>query len=68
MIYQLDTYCVMIKNKANYAVENTIQKFHIQKNMHMTYKQDFYKNKEKEIYDFFLNNLFPSWMILKILR
>ena len=48
MIYQLDTYCVMIKNKANYAVENTIQKFHIQKNMHMTYKQDFYKNKERE--------------------
>ena len=25
--------------------------------MHMTYKQDFYKNKWKEIYDFFLEYL-----------
>ena len=48
---QLDKDYVMVKNKSISAVANTIKKLRIQKNMHMTYKKDFYKNKEKEIYD-----------------
>ena len=33
------------KNEAISAVSHTIKKLHNQKNMHMTYKQDFYKTK-----------------------
>ena len=40
VIDQLDTYYIMVKNKAISAVANTIKQLHIQKNMHMTYKQD----------------------------
>ena len=47
MIDQLDTDYAMVKNKAIFAVANTIKQLHIQKNMHMTYKQELYKNKEK---------------------
>ena len=57
LIDKLNTDYVMVKNIAIYAVSNTIKKLHIQKNMHMTYKQDFYKNKEKEIEDLFLEYL-----------
>ena len=57
LIDQLDIDYVMVKNKEIYAVANTIKQFHIQKNMHMTQKQDFYKNKEKEIDDLFLEYL-----------
>ena len=41
------------------AVANTIKQLHIQKNMHMTYKQYFYKTNEKKIYDLFLEYLVP---------
>ena len=51
---QLDTDYVMVKNKEIYAAANTSKQWHIKKNMHMTYKQDLYNNKEKEIYDLFL--------------
>ena len=47
----------MVKNKVIYAVANTIKKLHIQKKMHIIYKQDLYKNKEKEMYDLFLEYL-----------
>ena len=42
------------KNEAISAVANIIKQLHIQKNMHMTYKQDFYNTKESEIYDLIL--------------
>ena len=45
MINQMDTYFFMSKNKAISAVANTIQKLHIQKNMHLIYKEDFYKDE-----------------------
>ena len=47
----------MVKNKQISALANTIKKFHTQKDMHMIKKQDLYKNKEKEIYDLFLEYL-----------
>ena len=47
LINQMDTDFIMAKNKAIYAVANTIKKLHIQKNMHLIYKQDFYKDKQK---------------------
>ena len=46
LIDQLKIYYVMVKDEAFSAVEKTIKQLHIQKNMHMAYKQDFYKNKE----------------------
>ena len=49
----------MVTNKSVSAVANTIKTFYIHKNMHMTYKQDFYKNKESEIDDLFLEYLVP---------
>ena len=68
LIDQLDTDYAMVKNKAIYDVANTIKQLHIQKNMHITYKQDFFKNKENLMDDFFLNTLFPTWKILIILH
>ena len=59
LIDQLDTHYVMVKNKAISAVANTIKQLHIQKNMHIIYKQDLYKNKEKEIDYLFLEYLVP---------
>ena len=44
---QLDIYYVMAKKQSIYAVENTIKKLHIVKDMHIIYKQDFYKDKQK---------------------
>ena len=44
IINQMDTVFVL-KKKAIYSLENTIEKLHIQKNMHLIYKQDFYKDK-----------------------
>ena len=49
----------MVKDEAIYAVENTIKQFHIHKNIHMIYKQDLYKIKQKEIDDLFLEYLLP---------
>ena len=57
LVDQLKTYYVMVINKAIYSIANTIKKLNIQKNMHMTYKQDLYKTKEKEIYYLFLEYL-----------
>ena len=45
MINQFDTDYAIVKNKAIPAVANTIKQLHTQKDMHMIYKQDFYKNK-----------------------
>ena len=47
VIDQLDTDFFMAKNKAISSVANTIKKLHIQKNMHLFYKQDVYKDKQK---------------------
>ena len=54
MVDQLKTDYFMVKNEAIPTVENTIKQLHIHKNMHMVYKQDFYKDKESEIDDLFL--------------
>ena len=56
---KLDTDYVMVKNKSISAGANTIKQLHIQKSVHIIYKQDFYKNKEKEIYFLFLKYLVP---------
>ena len=56
---QLDTDFVTTKNKAISAVANTNKQLHIQKDMHMIYKQDFYNDKQKEIDDLFLEYLVP---------
>ena len=45
LINQLDTYYVMVKNKSISSVANTIKQLHVQKDIHMIYKQDFYNNK-----------------------
>ena len=54
LINQMDTDFIMKKNKAISSVANTIKKLHIQKNMHLINKQGFYKDKQKEIYDIFI--------------
>ena len=54
VIDQLDTDLFMDKNKSISAVENNIKKLHIQKNMHLIYKQDFYKDEQKEIDKLFI--------------
>ena len=55
----MDTDFVMVKNKAISAEENIIKKSHIQKSMHFIYKQDFYKDEQKEIYELFIEYLVP---------
>ena len=55
----MDTYFVMEKYKAISSVANTIKTFHINKNMHLIYKQDFYKDKQGEIDDPFFEYLVP---------
>ena len=57
----------MAKNKSISHVEKSI-KNHIQKNMHLIYKQDFYKDKQNEIYDPFVEYIVPIMEILFILR
>ena len=49
----------MVKNSALSTIANTIKQLHIDENMHMTYKEDFYKTKQIEIDDFFLEYLVP---------
>ena len=49
----------MVKNEAFSAIANNIKPLHIHKNMHITYKQDFYKTKQNEIDDLFLEYLVP---------
>ena len=59
LVDQLQTDYVMVKNEALSDIENTIKPFHIHKNLHMTYKQEFYKTKQSEIYDLFLEYIVP---------
>ena len=47
VIDQLDTYFFMAKNRAISSVANTIKKLYIHNKMHLIYKQDFYKDKQK---------------------
>ena len=47
MIDIMYTDFVMAKNKAIYSVANNIKKLHIQKNIHLIYKQDYYKDKRE---------------------
>ena len=47
----------MVKKEELFTIANTIKQLHIHKNMHMTYKQDFYKTKQSEIDDMFLKYL-----------
>ena len=42
---QLDTDYFMVKHNTISAVANTIKQLHIHKDMHVFYKQDFYRNK-----------------------
>ena len=55
----------MVKNEAISTVANTIKPLHIHKNMHMTYKKDFYKTKQSEIDDLFLKYLVPVMKYLE---
>ena len=57
VIDQLDTDFFMAKSKGISYVSNTIKTLHIQKNMHLIYKQDFYKDKQKEIVEIFIRYL-----------
>ena len=59
VIDQLETYFVMAKNIEISSIANTIKQLHIQKNMHLLYQQDFYKDKQKEIYKLFIEKLVP---------
>ena len=59
MVCQMKTDFVMVKNEAIFAEANTIKQLRIYKNMHMPYKQDFYKTKEKGIVYLFLKWLVP---------
>ena len=59
IVDQLKTDYFMVKNDTLSAIANTIKPLHIHENMHMTYKQDFYKTKDKEIYDLLLEHLAP---------
>ena len=52
LIDQLKTDYVMVKNEAISSVANTIKQLNIKKDMHMTYRQNLYNTKEKEIYIF----------------
>ena len=49
----------MAKNKAIYSLSNTIKTLRIQKKLHLIYKQDFYKDYHKEIYELFTKYLVP---------
>ena len=58
-IDQLETDIVMKKNTAIYSVAKTVKKLHIQSDLHLIYKQEFYKDKQKEIYELFIGYLVP---------
>ena len=59
VIDKLDKEFFMAKNKAIYSVANTTITLHIQKNMYLIYKQDFYIDKQKGIYKLFIEYLVP---------
>ena len=58
VIDQLDTDFVMAKIMAISSVANTT-KIAYSDNIHLIYKQDFYKDKQKEIYELFIQYLVP---------
>ena len=58
LIDQLGTDFVMAKNTAISSVAKSL-KMHIQKNIHLIYKQEFYKDKQNEIYELFIEYLVP---------
>ena len=58
MIDQLHTDFVMAKYKAICYVANTI-KIHIQKIIHLIYRQELFKNKQKEIDELLIDYLVP---------
>ena len=68
LIYQMDIDFLMAKKQSNLLCSKPHQKLHIKKNMHLIYKQDYYKEKKMKYMTFLLNNLFLSWKILIILR
>ena len=49
----------MAKNTPISSAENTINKLHIQSNLHLMYQQGFYKDKQKKLYDLFIEYLVP---------
>ena len=49
----------MAKTTAIYSVSNTINKFHIQSNLHFIYKKNFYHDKEDEIDEIFYGYHIP---------
>ena len=57
-IYQLETYFVMAKTTAISSVSKTINKLHIQSNLHLIYKQKLYHYKHDKI-----NELFDEYHI-----
>ena len=59
VIDQLDAYFFTAKKQSNLPVAKTIKKLHIKKNMHLIYKEDFYKDKQKEIYKLFIQYPLP---------
>ena len=44
---------VIAKTTEIYSVTNTTKKLHIQSDLHLVYKQNFYHDKEKEMYELF---------------
>ena len=55
----MDTYFVIAKNKSISVVAKTINKLHIQKNMHFNYKKDYYEDKLNNIDNLFIEYLVP---------
>ena len=49
----------MKKKQSNFRRRKHHKKLHIQKNMHFIYKQYYYEDKLKEIYDIFIEYLVP---------
>ena len=52
-IDQLETDLVMSKNTQISSVENTIKKLHIQSDLHLIYKQNFYHDKNNKLIPFY---------------
>ena len=52
-IVKLEKYLVMVKKAAISSVTNTIIKLHIQSDLNLIYKQNFYNDKQKGIYEIF---------------
>ena len=67
-INQLETYVVIAKNTAISSVANTINKLHIQSDMHLIHKQNLYHDKQDEIDTLFMNTIFPYKTIFIILH